>query len=48
MNACTGGLLGRLFGHKFLKRKGGVFYIFKYCLRCGKETTETTGEVIVR
>jgi hypothetical protein len=41
MNACTGGLLGRLFGHKFMKQKGGCVYFSTCCFRCGKESMMT-------
>lgn len=33
--ACAG-LMGWLFGHQFLKNKGGYTYSSDYCYRCGK------------
>ena len=29
------GILGRLFGHKFLKQSGGYVYSSNRCYRCG-------------
>lgn len=31
------GLFGRIFGHKFLKSRGGYTYRSDYCYRCGRE-----------
>lgn len=34
MKACKG-LLGLIFGHKFVTTKGGYIYDADYCYRCG-------------
>lgn len=36
-SACTGGLLGWLFGHKFVKSTLNYEYSSDYCYRCGKQ-----------
>lgn len=36
MTACKGGIMGWIFGHKFIKSQGGWVYRSNYCYRCAQ------------